>query len=269
MTAGDFIPDSAPELEEASPYPVVFGIQITPMVGGIAIALFGIAAAFWVYQTFITPIAEQNAQLQTEVNEKESLLVDTGELERQIQEAQARLDEAEALRSDVLGLFATEEGLDTLLLDLNERIRSANAGIDNEDRQASLTNFQLNQELSGIITDSSFGAEVNNRLERRVFDVSMEGDFAQTQSIIRNIERLQPLMVLQNFDSTLDTAAQTSQINETGQIVNTASYVVINTSFQLSVLLPAPEGTYEAANAPPPGEEGEEGEEAAAEGEGE
>jgi type IV pilus assembly protein PilO len=260
MTAGDFSPDSAPELEEASSYPVVFGVQITPVVGGAAIAVIGLAAAFWVYQTFAAPVAEQNAQLQTEVNEKERLLVDTGELERQIQEAQARLEAAEALRADVLGLFATEDGLDTLLLDLNERIRSANAGIDDESRQASLTNFRVNEELSGVITDSSFGSAVNNRLERRVFDVSMEGDFAQTQSIIRNIERLQPLIVLQNFESNLDTAGQVSQINEAGQIVNTNDFIVIDTSFQLSVLLPAPEGTYEAATAPPP-EEGEAAEE--------
>jgi type IV pilus assembly protein PilO len=257
MTAGDFIPDSAPELEEASPYPVIFGIQITPIVGGIVIALFGIAAAFWVYQTFIAPIAEQNAQLQAEVNDKESLLIDTGELERQIQEAQARLDEAEALRADVRGLFATEEGLDTLLLDVNERVRSANTGIETEEGQASLTNFQLNDEASGVISDSSFGPEVNNCLARRVFDVSLQGDFAQTQSIIRNIERLQPLLVLQNFDSTLNSDAQVSLINETGQIVNNNGYFVIDTSFQLSVLLPSPE-TCEQANAPPP-EEGEEG----------
>lgn len=258
MTAGNFI--DGPELEEASSYPVVFGITLTPTVSGLLLVLLGGVGAFYIYQNLVSPVLETNAQLQAEVSEKEALLVDTGELERQINEAKERLTEAEALRGDVRGLFATEDSLDTLLFDVNARVQSANLNVP-EGRRAQLTKFELDPASSGVITDSSFGADVNNRLERRVFNVEMQGDFAQTQSIIRSIERLQPLMVLRNFNSELDTAASVSQINERGEIVVTDNYVVINTSFQLNVLLPAPEGTYEEANAPAEGEEGEEGEE--------
>lgn len=266
MTAGDFM-SNAPDMEETSPYPKVFGIELTPLVSGLLLIVLGAAAALWVFQNLVSPVLETNSTLQSEVDQKQSLLVDTGELERQIEEAQARLVEAENLRTDVLGLFASEASLDTLLFDLNERIRSANAGIEDEVRQANLVTFELNDDLSGVITDSSYGPAVNNRLERRVFDVSMRGDFTQTQSIIRSIERLQPLMVLREFNSELNTAAQESLVNQQGQVIARSDYVLIDTSFQVHVLLPAPEGAFEAANPPPAeeteGAEGAEGEEGA------
>jgi type IV pilus assembly protein PilO len=254
MTAGDFMSNS-PDMEDASTYPVVFGIKLTPMVSGLLLIVLGGAAAFWIFQNLVAPVQETNQALQMEVDDKQRLLVDTGELERQIQEAQDRLEAAQVLRTDVLGLFASEASLDTLLFDLNERIRSANAGIEDEDRQARLVTFEVNESLSGIITDSSYGPAVNNRLQRRVYDVSMRGDFTQTQSIIRSIERLQPLMVLREFNSELDRESQAALVNQQGQVIPRSDYVVINTSFQLHVLLPAPEGTFEQANQPAEGEE--------------
>jgi type IV pilus assembly protein PilO len=248
MTAsGDFIPGDAQEFESAPAYPTLFGLQLTPALSGILLALLGLAGAVWLYFNLLSPTLQTNRQLRSEIAEKEALLVDQAAIQQQIEEAEQELAEAERLQSDVLSLFATEDSVDTLLLDLNARIQAANAGIQDENRRAKLNQFELAAGESGIITDSSLGTAVNNRLQRRVYNVSLEGDFAQTQSIVRNIERLQPLTILRNYESTTNPADQVIEIDAQGRVVQPAQPPRLTTTFNLDVLLPAPEGTFEAA----------------------
>ena len=54
--------------------------------------------------------------------------------------------------------------------------------------------------VPGVLTDGSLGAELNNKLKRQTFNVEIEGNFNQAQSIIRRIELLQPLLILRNVD---------------------------------------------------------------------
>jgi type IV pilus assembly protein PilO len=252
MTAGgDFMPGDSQDFEGGSSYPEVFGLKLTPTVLGIVCLVAGIGASIYIYTKLVQPVLTENAQLQQDIQTKESLLVDQGVVQQQIDEARAKLKDAEALKADVLALFASEDSLDTLLLDLNERVQSVNSGVSDPNRRANLAKFELDPELSGVIADGSFGSAVDNRLQRQVFNVEMQGDFAQTQSIMRNIERLQPLIVVRDFKSELDLAAQSFEVDAQGRIVNREDVTQIDTSFQLNVLLPAPEGTYEAANPAP------------------
>lgn len=260
MTAsGDFIPGDAQDFENSPSYPSLFGIQLTPAVSGLLLALLGLFGAGWLYFNLLSPTLQTNSELRASIEEKEALLVDQEAIQQQIQEAEQGLAEAEQLQADVLGLFASEDSVDTLLLDLNARIQAANAGIQDENRRAKLTQFDLNPELSGIISDGSLGPEVDNRLQRRVYDVGLEGDFSQTQSIIRNIERLQPLIVIRTYQSEVNLADQTIEIDARGRVVQAAQPPRLATTFQLDVLLPAPEGTYEAAQQQQQQQEGAEG----------
>lgn len=256
MTAsGDFIPGDAQDFEGAPTYPTVFGVQLTPVISGLLLFVLGVAGAMWLYFNLVQGEAQSNQQLKTDIASKEALLVDQDAIEQQIAEAETRKAEADQMRSDVLALFATDDSISTLLLDVNARVQSVNAGIQDEDDRANLSRFELDPELSGVITDGSFGAEVNNRLQRNVFNVAIEGNFPQTEAIIRSIERLQPLIVLRDYQSSLEFSDQSILINPQGQVTanNTATGIV--TEFQLNVLSPAPEGTYEAATAPAPEEE--------------
>jgi type IV pilus assembly protein PilO len=249
---GDFAPSGdRREYDTGGNYPTVFGIRLTPPVSGILIALLGLGASAYLLINLVQPTWQRNQELRQDVAAKESQLVNREDSQRRIQEARAELAEARQLRADVVALFANQESIDTLLLDLNERIQAVNAGIQDEDRRANLTRFELNEELSGVITDSSLGTEVNNRIERRVYDVELEGDFPQTQSIMRNIERLQPLLVVKNLNSELDFAAQSILIDAQGRLLPNGQPVTrITTSFQLQALVPV-ENTPAPAASPP------------------
>jgi type IV pilus assembly protein PilO len=239
MTAGgDFIPGD--NLDARPNYPTVFGLRLTPTTNGWLIAIALLALAGYLGYTFVKPLWDTSQQLSASIAEKESQLINREETQRQIQEARVRLQEAQQLRADVLTLFASNENMDTLLLDLNERVQSANAGITDPDRRATLSKFTLNNEQTGIITDGTYGAAVNNKLRRQVFDVQMQGSFAQTQSIIRSIERLQPLLVVRDFNSELDTDTRAIVLDPQGRLLSGAQPTPrLTTGFRLIALIPA------------------------------
>jgi type IV pilus assembly protein PilO len=240
MTAGDYIPGDGRDYEVEPSYPTVFGLRLTPSTNGVLLAIFGLLAAGYVAYSFVKPVFDTSQQLSADIAAKEQQLLQTEETQQQIQEARNELQEAKQLQADVLTLFASEKSMDTLLLDLNERVQSANAGIGDPDRRATLSKFARNDTLSGVITDGTYGAAVNGKLERQVYDVQMQGSFAQTQSIIRSIERLQPLLVVRGFKSELDTSTQAIVLDPQGRLAPAGQPVTrITTSYQLGALLPA------------------------------
>lgn len=253
MTAGgDFVPGDPNELEGPN-YPKLFGLTLTPTVSGVLVALLGLGAAIWLWVSVVQPTLERNRELKQDVAAKQQQLENQAETQQRIEEARAELAEAQQLQAEVLSLFATERSLDTLLLDVNERVQSANAGVQNPDRRAVLARFNLDPEASGVVNDSAYGEAVNNKLERRVYNVSIQGTFPQVVSIVRSIERLQPLLVVSNLNSQLDPSAQRLVINGQGQAVSTAQPEPrITTNFRLEALVPtgeaaAPDASPEAS----------------------
>jgi type IV pilus assembly protein PilO len=240
MTAGgDFIPTGDGRELEAPAYPKVFGLSLTPTVKGVLVFLVGAIGAYFLWANLLQPAIDQNQQLKQDIAAKEQQIQNQAAAQQQIAEAKAKLQDAEQLQADVLSLFATKQSLDTLLLDVNERVQAVNAGIQDPDKRATLSKFDLNADASGPVTDGSLGDAVNNRLERRVYDVEIQGTFPQTQSIIRNIERLQPLLVVSNFKSTLDSSTQKIVLDDQGRLVPAAQPEArVITSFQLAALVP-------------------------------
>jgi len=240
MTAGgDFISGDGREFDSAPNYPTIFGLKLTPTVSGTLIALVGLGLAVWLFINLVQPEWQKGQALEADIKTKEATLQASQETKRQLEEAKTKLKDSEQLKADVLTLFATEKSMDTLLLDLNERVQSANAGITVPERRASLSKFTKNDTATGTVNDSSLGPAINGKLNRQVYDVQMTGSFAQTQSIIRSIERLQPLLVVKNLNSQLDTSTQAVVLNDRGQLVPNGQPVTrINTSFQLNALIP-------------------------------
>jgi type IV pilus assembly protein PilO len=236
---GDFIPVEGRETE-APPYPKVFGLTITPTVGAILLTLLGALGAYLLWSNIVQNTVARNQELKADIAAKEQQLVNQDEAQKQIADAKTELQQAQQLQADVRSLFANEDSLNTLLLDINERVQSVNAGITDPAKRATLSKFDLNAEESGPITDSSLGSEVNNKLERRVYDVEIKGSFPQTQSIIRNIERLQPLLVVSDFQSNLDQSTQKIVLDNRGRLAPSGQPdTQITTAFKLSALVPA------------------------------
>jgi type IV pilus assembly protein PilO len=240
MTAGDeFMTSGDPDQLEPPNYPKVFGIALTPTISGVLLTLLGLAGAIWLWLNLVQPALERNQELKQDVAAKQQQLENQADIQQQLEAARTELVEAQQLQTEVLSLFASDRSLDTLLLDVNERVQSANAGIQSPARRAVLARFDLDPESSGIISDGTYGEAVNNKLERRVYNVSIQGSFPQVVSIIRSIERLQPLLVVSNFNSQLDPSTQRLVLNGEGQAVPTAQPEPrITTTFRLDALLP-------------------------------
>ncbi|MFP5273726.1 hypothetical protein [Coleofasciculus sp.] len=238
----DFIP--VEEQEEAPNYPTAFGITFTPKVSGIIFAVLGILGAAYLAMNVVQPVFEEYNTLKTQRQEKESQRQDPQEIQQQIQQKQLELAQAKQQNQKVLSLFANEQSIDTLLLDVNGFFKP----IDGE-----LTSYEpveVNEEESDIVTDGSLGAAVNGKLKRKSFNLEMEGSFNEIQSVLRSIERLQTLVVVKELTTEISTP-QGLLVDDKGTVVST--YVekdekiipdakpTLKTNYRLDVLMPLSE----------------------------
>ena len=244
---GDFVsPDDADFLDEPA-NPVVFGVEFTPTISGILLALLCIGGAAFLFVKQVQPVIEQNATLRTEIATKESQLVSQAQQLEDIAKIEAELEAAMQRRRNVYTLFANEKTMDTLLLDINQRIESSNAalsGVKNQVRERGIPPIVLEAQLESfspgektVVSDSSLGAEINGKLRREVYGIRFSGDYAQTQSILRNLERLEPLLMVRDFSITSGGTVEETIIGADGQVTRRPK-AKLTTSFQIDALMP-------------------------------
>ena len=284
MTASDdFIPGD-PNFDAAPAYPVVFGVSLTPMVSGVLLAIAGIGLATYLLLNLVQPEWEKNQALNQKVTDKRDQVSRQADILREINKAKEDLDAAKKQRSDVYSLFANEGTLNTLLLDINRQIEQRNAEtvratqdklascpawvrsnlkevetqVGELSARANLKKFSPDPKGTGVITDSSYGAVVNGKLKRQTVAVALEGNYNQTQSIMRSVERLQPLLVFKSFElaQVPGKGAGGSQLYETQG--NTVRFLTgcqpdtkLTTTFQLEALVPLTDAEKAAATPPP------------------
>ena len=213
---------------------VVFGTTITPRIGGIVIGVIGLVGAAYMVLNLIMPAwdnyqqqqAKQTA-LQGEIDQKKASI-------KQINMVKQELELSKKQQTQVLGLFANENTLDTLLLDVNRLVESSNAQLQKNAVRAQLKKFDPLSNKAEPITDGSLGTQVNGKLKSRKINVEIVGTYEQTQSILRNIERLQPLLIVKDYQSTLAPEA----VSQSGKEVIRFGAAAITSSFQLQALIP-------------------------------
>ncbi|MEQ9671553.1 hypothetical protein [Coleofasciculus sp. G2-EDA-02] len=237
----DFIP--VEEQEEAPNYPTAFGITFTPKVSGIIFAVLGILGAAYLAMNVVQPVFEEYNTLKTQRQEKESQRQDPQEIQQQIQQKELELVQAKQQNQKVLSLFANEQSIDTLLLDVNGFFKT----IDGE-----LTSYEpveINEEESDIVTDGSLGAAVNGKLKRKSFNLEMEGSFNEIQSVLRSIERLQTLVVVKDLATEISTP-QGLLVDDKGTVIPIVkkdeeiipgAKPTLKTNYRLDVLMPLSE----------------------------
>jgi type IV pilus assembly protein PilO len=297
MTAGDFIPDDS-GFESAPAYQTIFGIPMSPLVMGILFGLLGIGAAAYLLLNFVQPAWQENQELQAKVEEQENQLKQQDQIKKQIKDAKAQLAKVNQQKEQVFALFAKPKDLETLLLDLNKLIESNNAELEARTRaelnvcpawvqdqfkdrisyekftaqvgelvaQAKLTKFNPDTKAGPqLVTDSSLGTALNNKLRRQSISVEFEGNFPQTQAIFRRIESLQPLLLIKKLDVKVGGGASSPKNSSlydrdaTGRVIfltNCQPDTTITTSFQMDALMPLSveesKAAAAAAAAPPP-----------------
>jgi len=239
--------------EAGSSYPVAFGVTFTPKVTGGVVGAMGLLGAVYMILNMVMPEFTNFQDLQTKSKDLQGQVDQKTLQAKQADKLLGELAQSKQQQTQVLALFANEKSLDTLLLDTSSLIDSSNStAMGSHAIKAQLKKFAPAGDQPEIITDGSLGDKVNNKLKRQIIKVEIEGNFEQTQAIMRNIERLQPLLLVQNYDSKLlPPEKEDTDDKKTGVRTGVGK---LSTSFDLVVLMPltAEEQAKAAAKAAPP-----------------
>ena len=229
------------EKELEGDYPSAFGITFTPMVTGIAIAVAGVTLAIYGFVSYVRPAREAYQQKLTQKQELQQQLnsIKSGDADLKLAQLEADLEASKVLKSRVLAMFTSEEDLDTLLIDLNSFIAS---------NQAELIQYQPDSNAS-VVEDASLGAEVQGKLKRKGISLTIEGTFEETRELLRDLERLQPLLMVQSISSTVSeepTAVLTST-TEGQTVIVPKTEAELKTQIKLDAILPMSQADLEQA----------------------
>ncbi len=223
MTYNDeFMPGSVEEAE--SSYPTAFGVTFTPPIIGGLVAVLGLLGTAYIALTFIQPAFDEYNAKQNELAAKIKQVEELKKTVQNIEKLQADLVKAEAQRKEVLSLFSTERNLDTLLLDINNSVK---------ERRAELKTFS--PVVVTTQTAQQQAATANDPFQRQTFTIALDSNFEQMQTILRNIERLQVLTVVREFNTTV-TKEPKIVINQGQATISGAP--TLTTTFKLEAIVP-------------------------------
>jgi type IV pilus assembly protein PilO len=229
-------------------YPSVFGITFSPLVSGACLAVLGLGISGYLYISNIQPQLAKNQELETKLAQTQDQIQQRKDNDKKIAAAEQNLERANAQKQVVVGLFASDKKLDTLLLDLNKLV---------DIRQGQLQKFTPDAPVAGggssgaaVVSDSSLGAALNNKIKRKGVSIEVQGNFEQIQSILRTIERLDQLLLVKDFRADVDKSAQKIVIDAQGKLIPQPE-PIIKTSFKIQALIPL-NPTEQAAATPPP-----------------
>ncbi len=224
--ANDFI-DSDQSLDDD--YPSAFGITFTPIVSCIALSVLGIVGAGYIYMNMVAPAQKATNTLKTQKTEKEAQLnqVKQDGYDQEVAKLKAEIKRQEALKSKVISMFTSQDDLETLLIDINSFITA---------NQGELIKYTPDRNIS-TINDNSLGEEVQGKLKKKGLDLEIKGTFSQTQAILQDIERLEPLLMVRGYQSRVTENPQAVLVMNQGQIVEQKK-AILTTKLQLDAILP-------------------------------
>jgi hypothetical protein len=232
--ADDFLNEEKVDEE----YPTAFGITFTPVVSGLALAVLGVVGAAYIFMNMVKPVQESYQQVKSQQQEKQTQLdqIKNGDLQQQFANLNGQLAAKKAQKSQILTLFTDENDLDTLLLDLSSFIAA---------NQGTLVKYSPDTNVI-TIQDGSLGNEVNGKLKRTSISLEIEGTYGQTQAILRDIELLQPLLIVQNYSSKVSEQPAVILSSTNGELVPSRE-AVLTTQLKIDAILPLSQKELEQA----------------------
>jgi len=226
------------QLEEEAAYPEAFGITFTPQVSGIVLAVAGLGVAGYLWLNYLQPSRQEYREQVNQRDQIESQIENQPALEGEIQRLEEQIQTVRFQQDEVLNLLSSEESLDTLLFDLEKTvIETNNETLMREANEFQLESFQPLMANPEIINDGSFGAAVNGKIQRKTYSLEVVGTFAQTRSLIRSLERLQPLLLVNNFNTQITEEVQGTFSLEENRFIP-MSNPNLRSTFELEAILP-------------------------------
>ncbi len=259
--SGDFVPDDTEGLPN---YPVVLGLTITPSVQALLFLLLGISAGAALFFYLVQPAQQEVERLNGEITTKETTLREQEANLRRAEAAKERLEAAKRKRGEVLQLFASEQSLDVVLLDIDRQIKAlppSSVGLSAAEieelrkRNEALANAlgkapdsALDPNVARInsfspsappapIADSSYGEALNNKLVQQTFAVNMRGDFRQVIEMLRRIEEQRLVMNVSNFSLVQQGDMQVYRVRP-GAPIQPVNSPKLGVTFNLQTIVP-------------------------------
>ncbi|MBD2100489.1 hypothetical protein [Leptolyngbya sp. FACHB-261] len=190
MTAtGEFISsrETVPQREPTK----VFGVEITPTVGGVVLGLLGLGLTAYFTANYTMPKFEELSQINSQIDTTEQEVNAQREGLKNIDQIRRDIQTARAQNQQVLGLFSDEKAVNsTLLLDFNRKIvESSGAQLIRYVPVTADPQAPANPALGGKVREQAFTVEI-------------QGTFGEILSTLRNLERLQTLTEVQSLNMT-------------------------------------------------------------------
>lgn len=219
-------------------YPTAFGITFTPMVIGISLGILGIVGAGYIHMNMTKDAKTKYQETKTQLDQKQAKLAQMKQpgFDAKVAGLKSDLADQKALKSRVIAMFTNQDDLETILIDLNNFI-SLNQG--------ELIKFNPESRVS-VINDSSLGENVKGKLKRKGFTLDVKGTYSQTQSILQDIERLQPLLMIRSYSSKVSEKPTAILTNNSTELIPQDS-AILTTNLKLDAILPLSQSELEAA----------------------
>ncbi|MEM1367453.1 MAG: type 4a pilus biogenesis protein PilO [Cyanobacteria bacterium P01_H01_bin.15] len=232
-----------PVVEEVAEYPELFGITLTPVVGGILCAIVGILGAGYLFSTQVWPKQEESRQLAANRDARQTQLqqAQSTQKDRLKVELESELVRNQERQQKILSLLSSPAAIDTLLLDINQFLSPNDVTL--------VTYTPGDPEL---VTASEYGPLVQNKLYRKPITLELQGTYENLQAAIQDIETLQTLLVMRSFEMSISSAGESAEIvlNQNNELVPTQP-PLLRGVIEIDALLPAsPQAAVEPEAAP-------------------
>lgn len=214
-------------------------LGLSPVVIGAILGVVGAIGAGVIVWQLILPVLEQQSTIETEIQDLEGQIQQQRAKLNGLEEIQAKLDEVEFRRQELMAFFPSGEVLDISLLDLERLVQNQNL---------TLTRFAPEGDIEEV-QDSSLGAAVNGRFKRQKYVMTVEGNFDKTQAFFRDLEKYEPIIQVSNYKVLSEPPVQTFRINPGGGVTFDPIETVITTELNLQVVVKLSDEELEAAAA--------------------
>jgi type IV pilus assembly protein PilO len=180
------------DFEENAGGVVLFGQTLSVRTLGIALGIIGVAAAGYMFVNFVQPLWTTIDTTKAGIDAKNKSIADKVAQIKQKADLPQRAISAKERSTTVLSLLPNPDTMDTLLIDLNKLIQPS-----------SVSPAQLSGDLLESFSPTPPSALVpQGQYRTQTVNIKFSSSYGDLITILRNIESLRTLVVVQNLQLT-------------------------------------------------------------------
>lgn len=265
MTDANFMPFGEEEAAPPPPGSVVIGpLTLTPAIQGALAAVVGVGIAVFLIWKMVLPAMEKRDQLDADIVKTKQEIQQRQTEVAQLNEIKAKQEEAKQKRERVITLLPENKVLQTLLLDVNRIVKTRGSQLEGFKPVVSRGNNWILEGAGGAgapapakgkpAAASAGALKLSQAIEGETVAIELDGRFDRVRDTLRDLERLQQIVLVDKFTLTIDSETQYVEVNRLGSVVGQGK-PRIKTRFDLMAVVPVAEEQLAKLAAPPEAKE--------------